>query len=143
MSPLQVQQGAVLRAEGMAALQEQAQGSNVLEDAQGTRISRSRWKSGRWAGAQSPRVRDGQDVLYPRAVGSHSGSEADKWPGQIGQLYKNIHSACSVENGLSGAGTRQGDQQRREGPTAYFREVATELDKQMEWRLFLRGKLRI
>lgn len=40
----------------------------------------------------------------PRAVGSHSGSEADEC--QIGQLYKKIHSAFGVENGLSGVGAR-------------------------------------
>lgn len=143
MSPLQVKQGPALQAAGTAALQEQAQGSNVLEDAQGTRISRSRMEKWAMDGGPGPRVRDGQDVLHPRAVGSHSGSEADQWQGQMDQLYKKIHSAFSVENGLSGAGTRQGDQRRREGPTACFREVAAELDKQMEWRWFPRGKLRI
>lgn len=44
MSPLQVKQGAVLQVERRAGLQEQVQGSNVLEEAQGTRISRSRTK---------------------------------------------------------------------------------------------------
>lgn len=41
---MQVKQGAVLQVEGRAGLQEQVQGSNVLEEAQGTRISRSRTK---------------------------------------------------------------------------------------------------
>lgn len=41
---MQVKQGVVLQVEGRAGLQEQVQGSNVLEEAQGTRISRSRTK---------------------------------------------------------------------------------------------------